>query len=219
MLMAFLVNFGLTSFQGVFGLFALEKFSYGPQQVGTILMAFGLVSSIVQGLFAGRLINRWGEVSLVKASLLISSAGYLTMLFAGDYPSVLLTTGFFALGTAMLQPGISALTSRRATMGQGTAMGLSNSFMSLGRTIGPLWAGFIFDVNLVLPFISGAAVMFIGFLVSLFWLLEHKDTVHMDRNPLAEQRLHPGLEQGKMETMRGGTELYPVPEEGDSRGK
>lgn len=49
-------------------------------------------------------------------------------------------------------------------------MGLSNSFMSLGRIAGPLWAGFVLDLNMILPFISGAVVMLIGFIVSLVWL-------------------------------------------------
>ena len=42
-------------------------------------------------------------------------------------------------------------------------MGLNNSFMSLGRIIGPLWAGFLFDVNLSFPYMSGAIIMLAGF--------------------------------------------------------
>jgi DHA1 family multidrug resistance protein-like MFS transporter len=49
-------------------------------------------------------------------------------------------------------------------------MGLSNSFMNLGRVVGPIWAGFIFDVNVTYPYLSGAAIMFIGFIISLIWI-------------------------------------------------
>jgi MFS transporter, DHA1 family, multidrug resistance protein len=49
-------------------------------------------------------------------------------------------------------------------------MGLNNSFMSLGRIIGPLWAGAIFDVNPSYPYLTGAVIMLIGFGVSLLWL-------------------------------------------------
>jgi len=49
-------------------------------------------------------------------------------------------------------------------------MGLSNSFMSLGRIFGPLWAGTIYDVNLSLPYLSGSLFMFIGFIASLIFL-------------------------------------------------
>jgi hypothetical protein len=42
---------------------------------------------------------------------------------------------------------VFSLSSKQATVGQGVAMGLSNSFMSLGRIVGPIWAGFAFDMN------------------------------------------------------------------------
>jgi hypothetical protein len=35
---------GLMIFYGIFGLYALEKFSYGPEEVGVIIMLVGLVN-------------------------------------------------------------------------------------------------------------------------------------------------------------------------------
>jgi len=89
------------------------------------------------------------------------------MLLAKDYFTILLTTAFFGFGTALQIPALTSLTSKRATVPQGIAMGLSNSFTSLGRIGGPLLGGFIFDINILLPYLSGAAIMGIGFLVSL----------------------------------------------------
>ena len=39
-----LASFAMTSFSGIFGLYALQKFSYGTQMVGVIMMVVGLVS-------------------------------------------------------------------------------------------------------------------------------------------------------------------------------
>jgi DHA1 family multidrug resistance protein-like MFS transporter len=55
-------------------------------------------------------------------------------------------------------------------------MGLSNSFMSLGRIVGPLWAGFVFDINYDYPYISGAVIMLIGFLISLVTVSQVRET-------------------------------------------
>ena len=44
--------------------------------------------------------------------------------------------------------------------------------MSLGRVIGPLWAGVVIDINLYFPFITGAIIMLIGFIASLIYLKE-----------------------------------------------
>jgi hypothetical protein len=42
-------------------------------------------------------------------------------------------------------------------------MGLNNSFQALGRGLGPLWAGFAFDLNSTLSFWTGAFVQTIAF--------------------------------------------------------
>ena len=168
--MAFLVSFGLTNFEIVFGLFAVETYGYGPQQVGGLLTFIGLVSAIVQGGLTGPFTRRWGEVNIIKASLLGSALGFAMMVMARSFIAVLLTMGFFIISNAMLRPAVSALISRRATVGQGVAMGLNNSFMSLGRTIGPLWAGFVYDVNVTYPYWSGSIIMLVGFVISMFRL-------------------------------------------------
>ena len=49
-------------------------------------------------------------------------------------------------------------------------MGLGNSFINLGRIVGPIWAGFIFDVNWSYPYLSGAVIMLVGFLIGLRWV-------------------------------------------------
>lgn len=49
-------------------------------------------------------------------------------------------------------------------------MGLSNAFVSLGRVVGPIGAGALFDHNPNYPYISGAVTLFIVFLLSLLWM-------------------------------------------------
>ncbi len=49
-------------------------------------------------------------------------------------------------------------------------MGLSNSVVSLGRVVGPLYAGIVFDINPSLPYISGALILFAVFIMSLIWV-------------------------------------------------
>ncbi len=42
-------------------------------------------------------------------------------------------------------------------VGQGVVMGLNNSFSSVGHIAGPIWAGFIFDVNVNSTTLTSAA--------------------------------------------------------------
>lgn len=48
-------------------------------------------------------------------------------------------------------------------------MGLNNACMSLGRIIGPIWAGTVIDINLGYLFITGAIIMLLAFVASLFF--------------------------------------------------
>lgn len=170
LLLAFMVSFGLTSFEGVFGLWALYRFDYGPIQVGMVLTVIGLISALAQGVLTGPLSKRYGEVALIKVSMLASVVGFVIMLFAYNTLTVYLTVSLFILSNTMIRPALSSLTSKRATGGQGVAMGLNNSFMSLGRVVGPSIAGALLDVNLTYPYLFGSAIMLVGFVLCLFLL-------------------------------------------------
>ena len=108
------------------------------------------------------------------------------MLLANTYATILLATGLFILSKTLLRTSVISLASKRSTHRQGATMGLSNSFMSLGRIVGPIWAGFIFDVNVNYPYLSGAAVMFLGFLVSLIWVSQ-REIVRSEMQPAADR--------------------------------
>ena len=168
--MAFLVSYAMTSFYSIFGLYALQKFSYGAREVGVIMMVVGLISALAQGLLTGPLTRRWGEAAVIKSTLLATALGFIGISLGGSFATFLVAIGFFTLATALLTPAVTALTSKRTSLEQGVSMGLSNSFMSLGRIAGPMMAGFIFDINIEYPNLSGALVLLAGFLASLVWL-------------------------------------------------
>ncbi len=170
LIIAALMSFGLTNFESVFSLYALERYDYGPGRVGFILMLIGLTSAIIQAALTGPLSRSIGEVNILRGSLLVSALGFIAMTLADTYAWVIATTLFFIMGNAMLRPATSSLISKRTPSGQGISMGLNNTFMSLGRILGPLWAGFTFDLGIQLPYYSGAFMMSIGLTVSLFWL-------------------------------------------------
>ncbi len=169
---AFMISFAMTNFEGIYAYYAKDRYGYGPETIGVILTAIGVVSVLAQGALTGIATRKFGEVNVIKASLIASVAGFLVMLLAQDLLAVILTSSFFILANAMLRPAVSSLISKRTSKGQGIAMGLNNAFMSLGRVVGPLWAGVVIDVNLYFPFVTGAIIMLIGFLASLAFLRE-----------------------------------------------
>ncbi|MBN1429180.1 MAG: MFS transporter [Anaerolineae bacterium] len=166
LLLTLMVSFGMTNFQGIFGLYALQRYGYGSEQIGGIFMILGCAMLLAQGVLTGVLIKRLGEVAVIRLSLIVTVVGFLLMTLATTYLTVLLTTSIFILAIALLGPALNALISERTSMPQGITMGLANVFTSLGRIVGPIWAGYVFDLNINYPYFSGAAIVFVGFLVS-----------------------------------------------------
>jgi len=77
-----------------------------------------------------------------------------------------LTLGVVMLGFGIVIPVYPFYIQSMARM----VIGLSNSFTSLGRIVGPVWAGYTYDVNMTYPFWSGIVAMLVGFVVSLVWV-------------------------------------------------
>jgi DHA1 family multidrug resistance protein-like MFS transporter len=169
-LMAFLLSFGLTNFESIFGLYAAERYLYSPQQVGWILTIIGFLSALIQGALTGPATRRFGEKNVIRVSLISSAISFVLLTQASNLPTVLVTVCFFVVSNSMINPAVSSLISKMARRGQGMAMGLTNSFLSLGRIVGPLWAGVVYDFDINLPYLSGAFIMLTGFVIAMLWL-------------------------------------------------
>lgn len=94
-------------------------------------------------------------------------AGFLGLVLASLKWLAILSVLVFSPRNVLLQPNVTSLISKRTRSGQGVAMGLNNSFQSLGRGIGALWAGFAYDIRTTLSFWTGALIQLIVFISSL----------------------------------------------------
>ncbi|RPJ27426.1 MAG: MFS transporter [Chloroflexi bacterium] len=167
LLLIFIMSFGMTNFQGMIGLYVVDKFAFNTTQVGAIWMVMGAVMIVSQGVLVGPLTEKLGEQTLIKVGLLGGAIGFVLVAFAIDYITTLLALGFFMLALALMGPALNSYISAFAGKHQGTVMGLNSATTSLGRVIGPLWGGYLYDINIEYPFFSGAATLALGALISL----------------------------------------------------
>jgi len=170
LLLIFIMSFGMTNFQGMIGLYAVDKFSFDTRQVGAVWMVMGFVLIAGQGFLVGPLTKKIGDLNLIKIGLFGGAIGFVLVALAVDYVTTLLALGLFVLALALIGPALNSYISNFAGEHQGTVMGLNSASTSLGRVVGPLWGGYIYDINISYPFFSGAATLLLGLLVSLFGL-------------------------------------------------
>ncbi|KIL45593.1 tetracycline resistance MFS efflux pump [Jeotgalibacillus soli] len=170
LILVFIMSFGLANFQAVFGYYALERYGYGPQQVGFTIFIVGIVGTLVQGIGVGRMTKRFGEEKVVTIAMVISAFGFVIMTLAANFTMVIITTGIFFIGNSLLRPSLNALISKLAGPRQGMVMGLNNSFLSLGNVAGPILAGTLFLWNIHIPYLFGASIMIIGLIATRIWI-------------------------------------------------
>lgn len=168
--LVFIMSFGMTNFQNISGLYVVDKFQFDTRQVGAIWMVAGGVMLVGQGVLTGLLAKYVGEVMVVRLGLLLGALGFAALLLANGFVSILVLSGIFMLAVALIGPALNAYLSSFGGEHQGALMGLNMAFASLGRVFGPLWAGFIYDINIAYPFASGAVILFAGFVFSLLGL-------------------------------------------------
>ncbi|MGM7700147.1 MFS transporter [Pseudalkalibacillus sp. Hm43] len=169
LVLVFVMSFALANFTSIFGFYALKRYGYDPAEVGVIVAVTGVIGAIAQGTLVGRLTKRFGDNRVVSGSLLLSAIGFVLMVFAFDYVTVLLTVSIFFLGNSILRPSLNSFISKLAGKQQGTIMGLNNSFLSLGNAVGPVVAGFLFEVNIHIPYLLGAAVLLVALAAVKVW--------------------------------------------------
>ena len=170
MLLIFIIAFAMTNFQGIIGLYVVDKFNFNTRQVGAIWMVLGAMMIVGQGVLSGPLAKRFGELAVIRSALFTGSVGFVALLLAQGFIPILAATAFFLLAVALISPALTAYISTFGGENQGAMMGMNTAFASLGRVAGPLWAGFSFDVNMSYPFISGAVALLAGFSISLVFL-------------------------------------------------
>ena len=172
LLLGFLSQGAFASLFGTFALFAEAKLGFGEAEMGAVFTVMGLVSAIGQGVFVGRAIARWGEERVIQIGLLWGGVGFFSVLLAYDLGSLVGLAAGIGFGGALITPAISALLSKRTDPErQGMIMGAFNSFQSLGRIVGPLGGGFVFDrLGYDFPYLLAGGVFLVLWFTSRFFL-------------------------------------------------
>lgn len=167
LVLIFSLTFGLANFEAIFPLFVDAKYGYSALEISIIITVGALAGTVIQALFIGKLINRFGEKKLINWTFLLSAAALILMLLSGNFIYVLILTAFFFTLTSVMRPAINTLLSKSAGDEQGLVAGMNNAYMSLGNIFGPAVAGTIYDVHINAPYTLGAIVLVISLYLSM----------------------------------------------------
>ena len=120
-----------------------DSLGYTPKEVGMVLGIQGLVMAVIQGGLIGRLIDRFGEIPLLRMALVALVFGLCLAVFASGHVTIPLAFFIAMTGANFCFPILNSLASKRAdAKHRGQMMGATGSASAWGRVVGPLVVGF-----------------------------------------------------------------------------
>ncbi len=149
--------------------FARDRFHFDQRQLAAFFFFMGIIVAIIQGGLIGRMARAWGEKTLVAIGTASFTIG-LTLAPEVTRVGLLYVVAFFiAIGQGLCYPSLTSLVTRVTDPGeQGSMLGIATAMGSLGRFLGPIVMGFLYDhMHARGAFFGGATLTLLGFCLSL----------------------------------------------------
>ena len=165
----FVAIVAFSGFEATFSLFADRRFGLTEAGVAAVFVGIGVLLVVVQGGLVRRVAARVGSANALRGGLALNAFGLLALAGATDWPLLILSLTLLTVGQGLVMPNLSTLVSVRVPDHQrGEALGFQQSATALGRVVGPVLAGLLFDrVGIPAPYLVGAALCGFALVVAL----------------------------------------------------
>lgn len=165
----FLSISSFTAMTAVLALYLERVFAMDASDMGIIFTVAGAVTVVVRGAAVGRLVKRVGEAATVRSGTVILALSLAAIAFIPNRWWLGALIPLWALATGILFPSLHSLISRATDAGsQGSILGGSQLAGGLGRVLGPVWAGVLFqEIAIGSPFVVAGLVTGIAIVLSL----------------------------------------------------
>lgn len=165
----FLCISSFAAMTSVLALYLERVFAMGASEMGVIFTAAGAVTVVVRGAAVGRLVRRVGEAMTVRSGTVILAVGISTIPIIPNRWWLTLLVPLWAIATGILFPSLASLISQATDAhSQGSILGGSQLFGGLGRVIGPVWAGLLFQrLSIASPFAMAGILVGIAVVLAI----------------------------------------------------
>ncbi|HEX5037087.1 MAG TPA: MFS transporter [bacterium] len=164
----FLFTVAVSQLEATFAFFMMQRFNYDAMHVSYILALMALIMVGIQGGLIRTLTQKYGEPLLLVSGALLLAASFAFVPWSPTVVLLLLPLGFSSVGRGISQPSLMSLVSKKSPPHmRGAVMGTFQASASLGRVVGPVLAGTLFDVSAPLPFYVAGGLMAVVCVLSL----------------------------------------------------
>ena len=168
-ILIFIASFGLAAFEAFFSLFVDHKFQFKPSDIAIVITGSAILGAVSQVVLFDRLTRIWGEIKLIRYSLVVSALLVYLMTVVHSYFSILLVTFIVFVGFDLFRPAVTSYLSNIAGNEQGFVGGMNSMFTSLANISGPILGGMLFDIDIDYPYYFAAVILVFGIIITYFW--------------------------------------------------
>lgn len=167
-------SFGLQAFEAIYSIMASSNFSFTTGEIAMIITVSGIIALICQVFFFDAIVQKIGEIRLIQLTFFASGVFIAIIAFTKSHLVVVLATFVVFLAFDLFRPAVTTYLSKHAGNQQGMINGLNSTFTSFGNILGPLAAGYLFDLNHIFPYYISAIILLVTGVLSLFLNTNHK---------------------------------------------
>ena len=146
MLVWLIAPFAFAGYTVALPLHATAALGWGAKELGWLFVVIGTIAAAVQGFLFGRIERRTGARALLVVGLFGMAVSIAAVPYAATSLQLYAWTVPLAFANSLFAPAASGLVSIYADpTEQGTILGAAQAFAALGRSLGPLAAGWAYD--------------------------------------------------------------------------
>ena len=158
-LSAFVATAAFAGFEATFALFGQARFDLTLSSTGAVFAGIGLFLVLVQAGLVHPVVSRLGAVGTLRGGLMLNIVGLLLLAVAVHWPVLVLALAALIIGQGLMTPTLASIVGGPLTRAErrGGALGLQQMAGGMGRVIGPVLAGVLFQhVGVGAPYVVGA---------------------------------------------------------------
>ena len=167
-LLIFFIYAVFSGMEGTIAVWTKDTFTWGPREVGFVMLLAGLCQIIVQGFLLRVLIKKFNEIKLIASGFISLIFGFSLIPTENIY-LIPLAIIFLSYGIGISNPCINSILSKKSENNKGLVLGTGYSCQAAARFIGQPLAGFIFlNFGKNVPFYFDAAFLVVVALGYIF---------------------------------------------------
>lgn len=143
-----------------------ERFGFRQIDMAYLFLFMGAIVATIQGGLIGRAVRKIGETGVIIIGSASFTLGFVLIPSIWRLPWLYVVALLIAVGQGLCYPALTSLVSKVAPENErGSLLGLATSVGSLARFIGPIMAGFLYDLAASAGAFYGGAVLMAGALL------------------------------------------------------